>query len=779
MPFSSRIRSLLESMTLAEKIGQLNQYTDFGDLTGPEADNMNLDERREDIRQGRVGSMLNVLGADATREMQDLALQSRLKIPLVFGYDVIHGLRTVFPIPLGEAASWNLDGARIAARFAAEEASAAGIGWTFSPNVDVAPDQRWGRVMEGAGECPYLGEVFAKARIEGFQGTDLSLPNTIAACAKHLAGYGYAEAGREYNTVQIGDYTLHNEVLPPFRAAVKSGVASVMNGFHLLNGLPVTASKFLQREWLKEGQQWPGVVVSDWNSIGEMEAHGITADRAEASRIALEAGCDVDMEASGYLRYLKGAVEEGLLNVSLIDEACLRVLHLKELLGLFDDPYRYSDSEREARVTGNAAIKQAAREAAAASCVLLKNEVPAGSKAPLLPLDTSKIKRIAVIGELAAETDSTLGSWRIAAQPASAISLLQGVAEALGYGVKANTKAPVASIDARSIAPSNPCFEVADLLDPQSDTPIEIRYARGPALLHPASDRVFVKRLTLNDTDTAGLEEAEALARWADVVILGVGEHGFMSGEARSRTDIGLPKLQQVLAKAVVNQNPNTVVVLYHGRALAIPELAEKASAIVCAWQPGSEGGRGIADVLFGKTEPTGRLPVSFPYTTGQCPLTYRRFATGRPNELPDNSVWWSHYEDAPNGPLFPFGYGLGYSTFSIKNIRLSAKQLTARQSVTLSCEVTNTSETNGSTVVQLYIRDLAAKRARPMRELKGFERVSAPAGETTSVSFHISVETLAYWTPEEDWHTEPGKFEIFLGFNSRDLSEAVLLELV
>ena len=766
MPYSPRVTKLLGELTLSEKIGQLNQYTDFGDLTGPEAADIDLDARREHIRTGRVGSMLNVIGAAAAREMQDLALESPRAIPLVFGYDVVHGLRTVFPIPLGEAASWHVEGARLSAKLSAREASASGIGWTFAPNVDISYEQRWGRVMEGAGECPHLGEAFARARVLGFQGDgdDLSAPDTIAACAKHLAGYGFAEAGREYNTATIGDYTLHNEVLPPFRAAVDAGVATVMNGFHLLNGQPVTASRFLQRAWLKEGLTWPGVVVSDWNSIGEMEAHGITADRAEASRIALLAGCDVDMEASGYLNYLEAAVAEGLVDEALIDDACARVLTLKERLGLFDDPYRYCDPARERKQVGTPEIHAAARRAAAESCVLLANG------GGLLPLSASRPQKVAVIGELAAEQDSCLGSWRIAARPASGISLLQGVAEALGFVVAPAARADAEDVegDTRSIAPTEPHFDAARLSGGASG--VELRYARGPALLAEGSERVFVKRLTLNDTEEAGLEEAIALARWADVVILGIGEHGFMSGEARSRTDIGLPVLQRVLAKAVCRANANTVAVLYHGRALAIPELAEgehTPRAILCAWQPGTEGGRGVADVLFGRVEPTGRLPVSFPYVTGQCPLSYRRFATGRPTELPDNSVWWSHYEDAPNGSLFAFGHGLGYTTWAC-----SAPTVHAGEGAYPSVRVTltNTGECDGTTVVQLYLRDVAASRARPMKELRDFARVRVAAGASTEVAFQLTPKHLEFWTPEEGWHVEPGDFELMVGLSSVEL---------
>ncbi len=772
------LHALLAAMTLTEKIGQLNMYTDFADLTGPEAAAMDLDERREHIRTGRVGSMLNVVGAAATRELQDLALESRLKIPLVFGLDVVHGFRTQFPIPLADAAMWDADRSREGARWAAREASAAGIAWTFAPNVDVAPDQRWGRVMEGAGECPYLGSVLAKARTEGFQGEDLSAPDTIAACAKHLAGYGYAEAGREYNTVRIDDYTLHNEVLPPFRAAVGAGVATVMNGFHLLNGQPVTASRYLQREWLKDGLGFAGAVVSDWNSIGEMEPHGITADRAEASVIALKAGCDIDMEASGYVRYLEAAVASGEVDVALIDDAVLRVLRLKERLGLFDDPYRYCDEVREASFGGDEALGAASRDAAAASCVLLKNEAPFGKTRPLLPLDPGRRLKIAVIGELAAETDSPLGSWRVTAVPGSAVSLLQGVAAALGYGEKSATTAlaPTRTTgDQRTVTPASTSTSFDPARLERGAAACDLRYARGPALLRAGSDRSFVKRMYLNEDDESGLAEAVALAAWADLVVLGVGEHGFMSGEARSRTDIGLPRLQQVLAKAVLSANANTVAVLYHGRALAIPDLAEACPAILCAWQPGTQGGHGIADVLFGRREPTGRLPVSFPYVVGQCPLTYRRFATGRPVELPQNSVWWSHYEDAPNEALYPFGFGLGYTTFELRDVRLCsgassipAKRMTAAETVTLAATVENVGERTGATVVQLYLRDPAARRARPLRELRAFARVDAAAGATAEVTLEITAATLAYWTPEEDWHAEEGEYELYVGFDSK-----------
>ena len=777
MQASARARDLLAQMTLAEKVGQLNQYTDFDDLTGPEAAHIDVDARREHIRTGRVGSMLNVVGAAKCRELQDLALESRLAIPLVFGLDVVHGLRTQFPIPLADAAMWDPERSRAGCRHAAREASAAGIAWTFAPNVDVAPDQRWGRVMEGAGECPYLGSVLARARVEGFQGDDLADPETIAACAKHLAGYGFAEAGREYNTVTLGEYTLHNEVLPPFRAAAEAGVATVMNGFHLLNGLPVTANRYLQREWLKDELGWGGAIVSDWNSIGEMEPHGITADRRAASLIAFRAGSDIDMEASGYLRYLAAAVESGEIDVALLDEAVLRVLTLKERLGLLDDPYRYCDEARERTVTGAPDILAAARDAAAASCVLLQNRPL--DDGPLLPLDPAAAQRIAVIGELAAEIDSPLGSWRVAAVPGTAISLLEGVAAAVGYDVAADAQASRDASglgDQRTVTLATTAFDLARLS--RGDSPVELRYAPGPALLRADSERQFTKRMYLNDHDDMGLAEAVALAEWADVVVLAVGEHGFMTGEARSRTDIGLPRMQRVLAQAVLAANPRTAVVLFHGRALAIPELAGGAPAILAAWQPGSQGGHGVADVLFGRREPTGRLPVSFPYVTGQCPLTYRRFATGRPDELPGDSVWWSHYEDAPNGALFAFGHGLGYASFEVGEVRPSTARIARGESTTLTAAVRNVGDRAGATVVQLYLRDPAASRARPQRELIGFARVALGAGEAGEVSFEVGEEQLTFWTPEEGWHAEEGEFELRVGLSSVEVGEGVVVKL-
>ena len=766
-------------MTLAEKIGQLNQYTDFGDLTGPEAAEMDFGLRHEHIRAGRCGSMLNVIGAAQARALQEEALESRLGIPMAFGLDVIHGLRTQFPIPLADAAMWDPGRSRAACRWAAREASASGVSWTFAPNVDVAPDQRWGRVMEGAGECPYLGSVLAKARVEGFQGDDLAAADTIAACAKHLAGYGYAEAGREYNTVRLDEYTLHNEVLPPFRAAVDAGVATVMNGFHTLNGLPVTASRFLQREWLKDGLGFGGVVVSDWNSIGEMEPHGITPDRATASVMALRAGCDVDMESSGYVRHLGAAVASGEVDEALIDEAVLRVLRLKERLGLFDDPFRYCDPEREAREVGGAEIRAAAREAAAASCVLLKNAAVAKAgqdPAPLLPLDPAAGLRVAVIGELAAEVDSPLGSWRVTAVPGTAVSLLEGVATALGYDVGEGERyrVPAGRGDYRTVTLADTGFDPGRLR--RGGAAAELRYARGPALLTPTSPRSFVERMYLNEGDDAGLAEAVALARWADVVILGIGEHGFMTGEARSRTDVGLPRMQGVLAQAVLGANARTVAVLYHGRALAIPELAHGCPAILAAWQPGTEGGHGIADVLFGHRYPTGRLPVSFPYATGQAPLTYRRLATGRPDPLPDGSVWWSHYADAPNGALFPFGHGLTYTSFELGGVRLSAKRAARGTPVTLTASVTNTGAREAEAVLQLYLRDPAATRARPLRELRGFERVRVAPGATAEVTFAITDETLHYWTPEHGWHVEAGDYELRAGLSSAEVTAPATL---
>jgi beta-glucosidase len=670
--------------------------------------------------------MLNVVGAEATRKAQQLAVEgSRLKIPLILGLDVIHGYRTMFPIPLAEAASFDLAAIERSARVAATEAAAAGVHWTFAPMVDIARDARWGRVMEGAGEDPFLGAQVAAARVQGFQGEDLAALDTIAACAKHYAGYGFAEAGRDYNTVELTEHTLRNVVLPPFKAAVEAGVATVMNSFNEIAGVPSTGSVHLQREVLKGEWGFKGFVVSDWGSIGEMVPHGYVENLEQAARVALHAGSDMDMESRAYLSHLASLVRSGAVDEKLVDEAVRRILRVKFRLGLFDDPYRYSDAARERQVLANPAHKAAAREVARASIVLLKND------GGLLPLD-KRARTIAVIGPLAADKDTPLGSWRAQAPANSAVSLLEGIQAA--------------------VSPST-----------------RVVHAEGAKLVK--GEHSFVFELSFNTDDRSGFGAAVEAARGADAVVMALGEDAFQTGEGRSQVDIGLKGLQEELLRAVLEVNKKVVVVLMNGRPLAIPGVAEAVPALVEAWHGGSQAGHAIADVLFGDYNPSGKLPISFPRHVGQLPLAYNHKNTGRP--APQPIVFWSHYTDAPNEPLFPFGFGLSYTSFAYSEPRLSASEIGRDGELRISVTLTNTGPRAGAEVVQLYLRDLVGSVTRPVKELKGFQKVELAAGQAREVVFTLRASDLAFYTAAGRFEAEPGAFKFFVGGNSRDLKEA------
>jgi beta-glucosidase len=726
-----RVEELLQKMTLEEKVGQLNQYSAAFDLTGPPPPEEAARARYDDIRNGRVGSLLNVTGAAATRAAQELAVNnSRLGIPLIFGYDVIHGFETMFPLPLAEAASWDLAAIESSARHAATEAAAAGLHWTFAPMVDIARDARWGRIAEGAGEDPYLGSRVAAARVRGFQGTDLAATDTLAACAKHYAAYGFAEAGRDYNTVDISEQTLRNVALPPFHAAVEAGVATLMNSFNEIGGVPATGSVHLQREILKGEWGFEGLMVSDWGSIGEMVPHGYAADARDAARLAIVAGSDMDMESSAYIAHLADLVESGEVDMALVDDAVRRVLQLKARLGLFDDPYRYSDLEREAATLRNEAMRAAARDMARRSIVLLQN------RDGLLPLDAG-VGPIAVIGPLAADKDAPLGTWRGRAEAGTAVSLLEGIRAAVGDGV-------------------------------------EVRHAEGAPLA--IGRRSFVFELEINHDDGSGFEAAVEAARGAAVVVLALGEDAFQTGEGRSQVDVTLKGVQVELFRALREINENVVVVLMNGRPLAIPGIAEAAPAIVEAWHLGSQAGHAIADVLFGNHNPSGKLPVSMPVHVGQEPLYYNHKNTGRPAPGVPEIVFWSHYTDAPNAALFPFGHGLSYTTFDYSRLSLSHGEMARDGEVTAAVTVTNSGDLAGAEVVQLYIRDLVGSFTRPVLELKGFERIELAPGESREVRFPITAEDLAFYTAAGRWEAEPGRFEILVGTSSANLQKAELL---
>ena len=722
----AKIDALLARMTVEEKIGQLNQYSTNFDPTGPMPAGGPGKERYEQVQRGMVGSMLNLVGAEATRKAQRLAVEgSRLRIPMIFGLDVIHGYRTMFPVPLGEAASWDLAAIERSARVAATEAAAAGVHWTFAPMVDIARDARWGRVMEGAGEDPYLGARVAAARVRGFQGADLSAVDTIAACVKHYAAYGFAEGGRDYNTVDMSEQTLRNVVLPPLKAAVEAGAATVMNAFNEIGGVPATGSVHLQREILKGEWGFEGFVVSDWGSIGEMVPHGFVQALPDAARVAIAAGSDMDMESSAYVAHLAGLVRAEEVEVKHLDEAVRRVLRVKFALGLFDDPYKYSDPEREkARIQSRDHV-EAARDVARKAIVLLKNE---GS---LLPLGES-VRSIAVIGPLAADKDTPLGSWRAQAVTGSAVSLLEGIRAA----VPASTR---------------------------------VGHAEGVKLA--VGDRSFTRELTFETKDRSGFPAAIEAARQADVVVMALGEDAFQSGEGRSQVDIGLKGLQEELLRAVHEVNKKVVVVLMNGRPLVLGWTADNAPAIVEAWHLGSQAGHAIADVLFGKYNPSGKLPVSFPRHVGQLPLYYNHKNTGRPDAQP--IVFWSHYTDAPNTPEYPFGFGLSYTTFAYSDLRLDRQEMARDGELKASVTLTNSGGTAGAEVVQLYVRDLVGSLTRPVLELKGFQKVELQPGESREVSFTLKPSDLAFYTAAGRWEAEPGGFEVFAGGNSRDLKKA------
>ena len=702
----ARIESLLARMTIEEKLGQLTQLEGAWDAPGgPKID----DRYRAMIGKGEVGSFLSVFGADFTRELQTIAVErSRLGIPLLFAFDVIHGFRTTFPVPLAEAASWHPEAVERAARVAAVEATAAGIHWTFAPMVDVARDARWGRIVEGSGEDPYLGMVMAAARVRGFQG-DLSTPDTLLACAKHFAAYGAAEAGRDYNTVDISERTLREVYLPPFRAAVDAGVATMMSGFNDLGGTPASAHRGLLDGVLRREWGWGGFVVSDWESVGELVKHGLAADRAEAGRLALTAGVDMEMVSKTYIRELVADARAGRVPMATIDRSVRRVLAAKQRLGLFDDPYRYSDPAREKARILTPEHRAAARAMARESIVLL------GNRAGVLPLAADRLRTVAVIGPLADSQQVPLGPWSVPGRAADVVSVLAGLRAALP--------------DAR--------------------------------VLHDAG-------VAVDKGDGKGIARAARLARRADAVILVVGESDAMSGEAKSRTDLRLPGRQLELARAVIAANPKTAVVLMNGRPLAIPELAAEAPALLETWFLGVETGNAVADVLLGAHNPSGKLPVTFPTASAQVPIYYNQKSTGRPAS--DKVVWSSKYIDVPIPPLFPFGHGLSYTRFEYGGLTISPKAPSARDTVAVEFTVKNAGARAGVEVAQLYIRDPAASATRPVLELKGFARVELAPGQTRTVRIELPVAMLAFYGADMRRAVELGEVQVMVGSSSADL---------
>ena len=722
--YNKDVESLLEKMTLDEKIGQMNQYNGFYDATGPSPILGDAKKKYNNLKNGLVGSMLNVRGVKDVRAFQKIAVEeTRLGIPLIFGFDLIHGYKTIAPIPLAESASWDIYEIRKSASLGAKEASAAGINWTFAPMVDISRDARWGRVMEGAGEDPFLGSLIAAARVKGFQGNDLSSPSTVAACAKHFAAYGFVESGRDYNTVDIGLSTLHNIVLPPFKAAVDAGVRTFMNGFTELNGIPVTADSYLQREILKKQWGFKGFIVSDWGSLREMMDHGYAKDRKHAGELALNGGSDMDMESTIYVEELSNLVKEGKVNIDQIDDAVRRILLVKFELGLFDDPYKYCDLVREKKITGSQELMDGALEMAKKSIVLLKN------KNNLLPLKKSG-QKIALIGPLAADKNSPLGNWRVAADNNTAVSVLEGLSN---YGGN------------------------------------EIIHSQGVRLVNKIPDG-FHEEVQLNLTDKTGISEAKEIAEKADVVIMVLGEYGFQSGEGRSRANIDLPGFQQELLEEIHQVNSNIVLVLMNGRPLTLNWPSKNIPAILETWHLGTQSGNAISQVIYGDYNPSGKLPMSFPRSVGQMPLYYNHKSTGRPGADGEDagSVFWSHYQDEKNTALYPFGFGLSYTSFKYSNIKLSKKVLIKdNDELIASVKLTNSGKLKGKEVVQLYIKDKFASSTRPVRELKGFQMIELNPGETKNVSFKINSKMLEFYSSRNIWESENGDFELFIGTNS------------
>jgi len=715
-----KIRNLLSQMTLEEKVGQLNQYSSF-DYTGPSDSEGRSGLRSQHLRQGLVGALLNVHGVERVRKLQRIAVEeTRLGIPLLFGFDVIHGFKSISPIPLAEAASWDLDAIRNSASIAAEEASAAGINWTFAPMVDISRDPRWGRVMEGAGEDPFLASQIAQARVRGFQGSDLSEKHTLAACAKHFAAYGFVEGGREYNTSDIGTNTLYNIILPPFKAAVDAGVRTIMSGFQLLNGVPVSASSFLQNDLLKNQWGFEGFVVSDWATIKELKIHGYSPDHTTSARKAIQAGLDMDMASGLYIEQLPKLVEKGVIDESLIDEAVYRILKVKFDLGLFDNPYKYCDKARESEVIRNVNFQSDLLDIAEKSVVLLKNQDD------ILPLQKEGIS-IAVIGPLANDKTSPLGNWRLAAKEEQANSLWEGVSQ----------------------YPSTNDLTLSSGIELVKKSPL------------------FSQPMKVNMSDTAGMGRAIRAAENADIVILAVGEHGMMSGEGRSRAHLDLPGMQNELLDAIHAVNENIVLVLNTGRPLVLTDIEPKVKAILISWHLGDQHGPALANLIYGDTNPSGKLPMTFPASPGQIPVYYNHTSTGRPFSENADDVFHSHYIDGPNKPLYPFGFGLSYTDFEYSNLKVDLISGDELQ-VQVTAQLTNTGSSSGREVAQLYVKTHYAEVVQPVRALKGFESVLLAPEETKKLTFTLSSADLGYYNARGNWVCAPSTYTFYVGTDSR-----------
>lgn len=724
-----KIDSLMALMTLEEKLGQLN-LPSAGQFTTGQAANSDIARK---IEKGLVGGLFNIKSVAAIKEMQKIAVEkSRLGIPLLFGMDVIHGYETVFPIPLGLSCTWDMELIEKSARVAAQEASADGINWTFSPMVDLSRDARWGRISEGNGEDPFLSAQIAKAMVRGYQGDDLAANNTILACVKHFALYGAAEAGRDYNTVDMSRHRMFNEYFLPYRAAIEAGVASVMTSFNEVDGIPASANKWLLTDVLRNQWNFDGLVVSDYTSISEMIDHGY-GDIYTVSAKALEAGLDMDMVSEGLLTTLPHTLKEGKITQQQIDNACRRVLSAKFKLGLFDDPYRYCDEKRAKDEVFTESNRRFARHVAAQSFVLLKND-------NILPL--RKTGTIAVVGPLADAAENMTGTWSVAARFSESVTVLQGLRNAVGEKAR-------------------------------------VVYAKGSNLHEDASIEeratMFGKSLKRDSRPASVIrDEAVRIAKTADVIVAAVGEGAEMSGESASRVNIDIPQVQRELLKALLETGKPVVLLLFTGRPLTLTWESQNLPAILNVWFGGSEAGDAIADVLFGDINPSGKLTTTFPQHVGQVPMYYAQKNTGRPLQP---GQWFqkfrSNYIDVSNDPVYPFGYGLSYTTFSYSNLTLDKTQMRTGESVTVNVEVNNTGLREGAEVVQLYIRDLIGSVTRPVKELKAFKKVNLKPGEKKQITFTLTEKDLSFYRADLTFGPEPGKFHVFVGGNSRDVLQA------
>jgi len=703
-PIDKRVDSLLRLMTLEEKIGQMTLYTTDWGATGPTI----REGYTKDIRSGACGALFNSHTVKFTRELQRIAVEeTRLKIPLIFGYDVIHGYKTIFPIPLGEAASWDLTAIERAARVAAIESTAAGLNWTFAPMVDVGRDPRWGRVMEGAGEDTYLGCRIGEARVRGFQGKSFAQNDAMMACVKHYAGYGAPIAGREYNSVDMSERYFRDYYLPTYEAAVKAGAATIMTSFNDYDGVPASGNKYLLTDILRKEWNFQGFVVTDYTSMNEMVNHGVVANEKEAGELSANAGVDMDMQGAIYQKFLAQSVKEGKVPLAQVDEAVKRILRLKFELGLFENPYKYCDEQREKTQILTKAHRDDARDMARKSIVLLKNDQNA------LPL--RKGAKIAVIGPLADNQSELIGNWSGAGEAKDCITLLTGL-----------------------------------------KTNATCQYVAGCA--------------TVDGMDKSGFAAAVAAAKAADVVVVAVGEKAMMSGEAAARAELTLPGVQQELVEELVKTGKPVVVVLMNGRPLAIPWIAENATAVVEAWWLGTETGNALADVLFGDYNPAGKLPMTFPRSVGQVPIFYNEKNTGRPYD--PNSKWTSKYLDLPNSPQYPFGFGLSYTTFGYSEPQVNKTTFKKGEDLQVTVNVTNTGKRAGEEVVQLYVRDLVGSVTRPLKELKGFQKIMLQAGAFQVVTFQLTDKDLSFYRRDMTFGSELGEFEIMVGGSSDNVKK-------